>query len=245
MTRNLALAWLSALLLFAIWPGLDLWASGLFFDAGSGRFPLAHSGGLEVVRNLIWNAANLAALGVLVMGCHALLSPRPTAVPGRIWGYLLALVLLGPLLLVNGILKEHWGRARPADTDAFGGALPFSGPWEIAGHCATNCSFVSGEAAAVTVLAVILGVVFWHNVQNKRRLLIALAALILLGASLRVLKGRHYLSDVVWSVLMILALAHVLAQRIGVYAVAHRVTWAALRTDMARIRAALFKGRSP
>ena len=50
-------------------------------------------------------------------------------------------------LLVNALLKDHWGRARPNETTLFGGDGAFSGPFVIAGQCARNCSFVSGEGA--------------------------------------------------------------------------------------------------
>ena len=245
MTRSLVFAWLATFLLFGIWPGLDPWVSGLFFDTAKGLFPLAASGFLELLRNVIWNLSNVALLMALVFGIYALLATPSPAVPGRVWGFVLALILLGPLLLVNGVLKAHWGRARPADTDVFGGPLPFSPPWELAGNCPSNCSFVSGEAAAVTCLAIILALVLWNNVADKRRLLLALAALVVLGAGLRVLKGRHYLSDVVWSVLLMVTLAHVLALRLRVYEIAHRVTWAALRSDARRMRAALLRQERP
>ena len=245
MTRSLGLAWLATLLLFGIWPGIDLWVSGLFFDESAGAFPLASSGVLELLRNVIWNLSNAALLVALIFGHYALMATPSPAVPGRVWGFVLALILLGPLVLVNGVLKAHWGRARPADTDVFGGALPFSPPWELAGNCPGNCSFVSGEAAAVTCLAIILALILWHNVSDKRRLLLVLVALVVLGASLRVLKGRHYLSDVIWSVLLMATLAHVLALRLRVYEIAHRVTWAALRSDALRMRAALLRQDRP
>jgi len=241
LNQQLALFWLATFLVFAIWPGLDIWVSGLFFDAARGGFPLAESAALEVVRNLIWNAAILALLVALVFGCYALLATPAPAVPGRVWGFMISLVVLGPFLLVNGILKAFWGRARPADTVDFGGNLPFSPPWEIAGNCPSNCSFVSGEAAGVACLALILGVLFWHSVSDKRRFFWALVALVVLGASLRVLKGRHYLSDVIWSVLMMVTLAHVLALWLRIYDIADRVTLAALRADFARMRAALWR----
>ena len=42
-------------------------------------------------------------------------------VPVRSWGYILLLYALGPGLLVDGLLKRFWGRARPADVQTFGG----------------------------------------------------------------------------------------------------------------------------
>lgn len=239
MTHRLLIAWLAVFLVFGIWPGLDLWVSNLFYSARTGSFPLAQSWLLEVIRNLIWNAANLALVVALVFGAFALFATRETAVPGRVWSFVLLLILLGPLLLVNGVLKAYWGRARPADTDEFGGSLPFSAPWEIAGNCTDNCSFVSGEAAAVSCLVIILALVFWHSVSNKRRFVILLASLLVVGAGMRVFKGRHYLSDVIWSVLLMSTLAHVLAMRLGIYESAGRISWTALRTDAGRIATSL------
>jgi len=54
---------------------------------------------------------------------------------------------LGPGLLVNSLLKSHWGRARPIEVSAFGGARSFSPAYIIAQQCSRNCSFVSGDAA--------------------------------------------------------------------------------------------------
>lgn len=245
MTGRLVKIWLAMLLIFGIWPGIDPWFSGLFYSEARGLFPLASSGLLELLRNVIWNGANLAVLMALIFGSYALLATRATAVPGRVWGFVLALVLLGPLLIVNGILKARWGRARPADTDIFGGPLPFSPPWELAGNCPSNCSFVSGEAAAVMCLAIILGLLLWHSIENKRRLIYALLALVVVGASLRVFKGRHYLSDVLWALVLMGTVAEILARSMGIYDIAHKVTWANIKSDATRIWSALRNWRSP
>lgn len=235
MSAWLLRAWLGLLLVFAVVPGIDPAVSGLFFDARAMRFPLAQSGVLDLLRHAIWHASNLMLLVALVFGAHALLATRAPQVPGRVWGFALLLILLGPILLVNGVLKALWGRARPADTDLFGGAHPFTGPWQIAPHCGDNCSFVSGEAAAVTCLAILLGLLLWTDAADRRKLLWLLGALVVIGAGMRVMKGRHYLSDALWSVLLMATLAQVLWQRLKVGAVIDRVTGQALRADAAEI----------
>lgn len=50
-------------------------------------------------------------------------------------------------LIVNGIFKTFWGRARPRDIDLFGGSKAFSLPLEISNQCAWDCSFMSGHTA--------------------------------------------------------------------------------------------------
>ncbi|MEM6609740.1 MAG: phosphatase PAP2 family protein [Pseudomonadota bacterium] len=238
MTGRIAACWLAAFFLFGAFPGIDLWVSGLFYDPASSSFPLAENRPLEFLRNAIWNAAEIATLVALIFGTFALLATPAPAIPGRIWAFALLFIFLGPLVLVNGVLKTYWGRARPADTDVFGGPHPFTPAWEWAGNCAANCSFVSGEAAGVTCLAILLGVAFWNRVRNRRALLVALGALIVIGAGMRVMKGRHYLSDAVWAVLLMVTLAHWLAARLRLQEVMDRVTWSGLRADGARIVAA-------
>ncbi len=55
---------------------------------------------------------------------------------------------VGPLVIVNWTLKELWGRPRPFQTTMFGGEGTYVSPGTISDQCASNCSFVSGEAAA-------------------------------------------------------------------------------------------------
>ncbi|MBF9035053.1 phosphatase PAP2 family protein [Rhodobacterales bacterium HKCCE2091] len=245
MTRILIRLWLAALLLFAIAPGIDLWVSGLFHSEARGVFPADHSALLGIVRELIWDLANLLALTALVFGCHALFSAR-TALPGKVWTFSLLLVVSAPMLLVNGILKRFWGRARPAEITEFGGSLPFTPPWQIAGNCADNCSFVSGEASAVTVAAILIGLFLWNEVSNRRRLVAILSVLVVVGAGLRVAKGRHFLSDALWSVLLTVTIAWILWQWLRMSEVLPRITLAAFRTDARALWSGLtrrFRGR--
>ncbi|MGI9364884.1 MAG: phosphatase PAP2 family protein [Rhizobiaceae bacterium] len=102
--------------------------------------------------------------------------------------------LLGPIFIVNVVLKENWGRPRPWQTTSFGGEHPFVLPGDITSYCDTNCSFVSGEASAA----------FWMLIlclyfTGRKRINVAVFTMIIaLGiAFLRVVFGRHYLSDVV------------------------------------------------
>ncbi len=62
---------------------------------------------------------------------------------------------LGPGLLVNGILKNDWGRPRPADITAFGGPSHYLKVWQpgvpgggksfTCGHCSVGFAVASGS----------------------------------------------------------------------------------------------------
>ena len=55
--------------------------------------------------------------------------------------------MLGPGLLVNLTLKNHWGRPRPIEVAQFGGDKQFVAWWDPRGTCDGNCSFVSGDVS--------------------------------------------------------------------------------------------------
>jgi membrane-associated phospholipid phosphatase len=110
--------------------------------------------------------------------------------------YLLAALAIGPGLVVNGILKSHWGRPRPIAVDEFGGDAPYQAVWRMSDWCQTNCSFVSGEASSSIwfVAALIL-------VPARYRLAVGIPVVtyaVLLSAN-RIAFGGHFLSDVVLS----------------------------------------------
>lgn len=112
---------------------------------------------------------------------------------------------LGPALLVNGILKHDWGRPRPSDISAFGGSSQYLPVWQpgkpgdgksfTCGHCSGGFAMVSAAAFGgihpiLGLIALIGGVVFG----------------VLLGIA-RIVQGGHFLTDVIWSGVLVLALA--------------------------------------
>jgi membrane-associated phospholipid phosphatase len=105
-----------------------------------------------------------------------------------------AAYLIGPILLVNGLLKAYSGRPRPLDTTIFGGGMSFVAAGDFSGACLSNCSFVSGEAAAAGWLMGLVALV------HARLGCVAAAILIDISIAapfLRVVMGGHFLSDVV------------------------------------------------
>jgi lipid A 4'-phosphatase len=101
--------------------------------------------------------------------------------------------LLGPVLIVNGLLKTFSGRPRPHETIDFGGMLPFSAAGDFSGACMANCSFVSGEAASSGWLICLLPLLNGRFRTVLAALIIDISIATLL---LRVAMGGHYPSDV-------------------------------------------------
>jgi membrane-associated phospholipid phosphatase len=114
--------------------------------------------------------------------------------------FLVASTAAGPGFLANTVLKDHWGRARPMQIEAFGGTHHFTPAPLPAAECNRNCAFVSGHAALAFSL---VSFAFLLPPGNSRRRGIA-AALgfgMLVGLG-RVAQGAHFLSDVVYAGLL-------------------------------------------
>lgn len=175
---------------FALDPGLDLAAAGLFYEGG-GRFAAVTPAG-EALRRLFYLvpfALLLGALALFLLGRSGRRVPAPS---GRALAVLALSLALGPGLLVNVALKDHWHRPRPVQVTAFGGADTFRPVGLPGGDCARNCSFVSGEGASS----------FWSvapalMVAPPFRAAALAAALLYAGATglLRMGFGGHFLSD--------------------------------------------------
>lgn len=106
----------------------------------------------------------------------------------------IAAYLLGTILIVNGLLKAYSGRPRPVDVTLFGGDLGFVPVGDFTGACVSNCSFVSGEAAAAGWLLCLLPLLRgpWRHVMAALIIDISFAA-----PMLRVVMGSHFLSDAI------------------------------------------------
>lgn len=191
-------------LLFLVFPGFDLAASRWFFEGGG--FPLTTDPALRLIRSfgrvLTVGAVVAALLGVLVPLCGGwrrfLLLPHQGL-------YVLTVYLLGPGLVVNGILKSVFGRARPREVLEFGGDALFTPVWVMSDACVGNCSFVSGEGAAAAAL---MSLVF--AVPKDDRLIVGtgLAAVAAVLSANRIAFGGHFLSDVLiaWIIVLLIAL---------------------------------------
>jgi len=191
-------------ILFTVFPEWDLAITGEFWDASRRAFPLGAAPWAQTARALgnyiPWIIA-APAFAALVL--KLLLPRRPMFMPARA-ALLLALTMaLGPGLIVNGILKAHWGRPRPVHTESFGGTLPFKSWHETDGACPSNCSFISGEGA--------LG--FWlvapASLLPQPYQAVALVGAVAFGAAaggLRLAFGGHFFTDVVFAGVVVILL---------------------------------------
>lgn len=207
--------------IFSLWPGIDLWVARQFYG-GAGGFAAEQNALGQWLRYRVWDLSVVFCVLAVILWAAAMAGWRLRGIGARIWGFVALLFLLGPVLLINVILKDHWGRARPADVTDFGGTRIFTPFWEPTDQCRTNCSFASGEVSGATAIAVaflVLGPALTRGWPRWARRIYAAFALTLpvFTIAQRVVSGRHFLSDATFAVLLTLIVAAVLARvlRIG------------------------------
>ncbi len=113
--------------------------------------------------------------------------------------FLLLVYLLGPGLLINGMLKTNWDRPRPVDVVDFGGAQPFVQLSAPTFDGPEGRSFPSGHASVAFYLA---SPWFLLRSTNRRAARLWLGAGLAYGSLMglaRMVQGAHFLSDIVWS----------------------------------------------
>jgi membrane-associated PAP2 superfamily phosphatase len=187
-------------LAFGLYPELDLRVAGYFYgfvDASHNAFAWRVYPPLMLARDIgLWVGTVLVAPAVVALLIKLILPRRKLLLSGRAVLFLMATLALGPGLLVNVVLKDHWGRSRPIDVTQFGGPEHFVAWWDPRGDCPNNCAFVSGDVAGAfwTIAPAALAPPAWRA--------LATGAALALGAgmaAMRVMAGGHFVSDVVFA----------------------------------------------
>jgi lipid A 4'-phosphatase len=183
--------------LFLLAPGIDLWAAGLFHRPDAGFF-LSQWAPVRAIYAGVPVLTDAIVIGVPALYLVSLLRGRAFwRIDGRAALFLLLALALGPGLVVNTVLKDHWGRARPSQVTEFGGTQRFTPALLPADQCQRNCSFPAGHPAIGFYL-----VSFALLIPEPRRRRLAIAAAVAAGAVVglaRMAEGGHFLSDVVFS----------------------------------------------
>ena len=198
--RRLWPAWLlllACVLLFLIWPELDLIVTRYFFDPLNQEFP---ANALPWVKWVYDDTPVINQwLGLLMLSALLLQWIRP-GWPGlrarRSMCAWLLVVCIGLGFTVDWVLKDHFGRPHPYQTHVFTGDQDFVPAFHYRPLCEVNCSFVSGHAAGGFVWMA-WGMWGWRR-RRQAWLLAGVAAGSFFGAA-RIMQGGHFLSDVVFS----------------------------------------------
>ncbi|MDN2579981.1 phosphatase PAP2 family protein [Aquibium sp. ELW1220] len=204
--RFLAYALIATSFVFMAMPWVDLAVSGWFASA-EGDFLHARDPILLAIRDINRKVPHLVLTAMAaILLAHAFGARSGWLVRPHQAIFVFGVYAIGSGLVVS-LLKEMVGRARPEDTVPFGGTAPYTLPWQFADACARNCSFSSGEAGSA---AAMLSCVMLAPASIRRPLFWSMVPVAIVFSLLRVAFGKHFLSDVVVSWLLVALVAVVL-----------------------------------
>jgi len=182
---------------FAVDPRLDIDLAALFFDPTTRTFIASSSAWVNHVRDATSLLITLLAAPAFFAIFGKLILPRRRMlIAGRAALLLIVTLALGPGVLANSILKQHWARMRPMDVTQLGGSYRFTPWWDPRGPCPENCSFIAGEPSGAfwTLAPAVLAPPQWRP--------LAYGAALVFGAAIGVLRmavGAHFFTDVVFA----------------------------------------------
>jgi lipid A 4'-phosphatase len=182
---------------FAVYPRLDIAISAIFYDRSINLFKVNAQAWVNFTRDAVrWFIALIFAPAILVLIGKLVMPKRRMPIGGRAALFLILTMALGPGVLTNLVLKQHWGRARPIDITELGGDFRFTPWWDPRGDCPDNCSFVAGEPSGAfwTLAPAALAPPQWR--------LLAYGGALAFGAAvgfLRIAGGAHFFTDVVFA----------------------------------------------
>ncbi|MDF1879348.1 phosphatase PAP2 family protein [Sulfurimonas sp. SAG-AH-194-C20] len=185
------LAFFLASALFIFYPLIDIYTSSLFFEDG---FYLRGSFYERLFYKSVPIMVSTTALGSIAIFTYNYYKKKNIlGINKRVIIYLLLVLSLAPGLIVNSLLKEEWGRARPMDIVEFGSTKQFTPAFIISDQGGN--SFSSGHgAAAFSVLG------FALLARKRRQFWTTLALAYGVAVSFaRIIGGGHFLSDSVTS----------------------------------------------
>ncbi len=181
-------------LAFFVNPELDIKISEIFYWKDKG-FALNHNIFAMAIFRAIPTMTILFAISLIVYAFRSYFYSKNFAKSYLAISIIISLAI-GPGIIVNSILKDNFGRARPKQIQEFGGQKLFTPVYIKTDQCIRNCSFSSGHAAAAfsfssiayfvapqySILTYFLGIVFGFIVGFGR-----------------LVQGGHFASDVLVS----------------------------------------------
>jgi lipid A 4'-phosphatase len=189
---------------FLLYPQIDIKFSNLFYRPGLGFIYKDNICLILIHRSIYIISYIIIAYLILSLLYNIITSKKLFGLFGKKdLIYVLLCLAIGPGLIVNYAFKDNiFGRARPCNIEEFGGDKNFTPIFTISDNCSKNCSFTSGHAALAFFLT------SFAFVAKSRSRLIFISAMIfgVIVSMGRVIQGGHFLSDVIFSGIIVIAI---------------------------------------
>ena len=192
---------------FILFPELDIQTADYFYDSEIG-FIYKKNVIVQLFYKSIPVITKIFAIACLLYMIYLYLKHRNgKLILNSAAFFLFITAIIGPGIIINTVLKDNFGRARPRQIKEFNGNKEFTKAFVITNQCDKNCSFSSGHAAMgfyFSAIAYIASGLYFTRIYLFG---------IVFGASVglsRIIMGGHFASDVVTSALIVLLLNHLI-----------------------------------
>ncbi len=190
--------------LLYLFPEIDLFISSLFYMEPKGFFFKD-----ELLFRFLYRSVNVLSVTITILVVLAYVYQHFRNKEFKYFNkkaliYIFLVFSLGSGVVVNAVLKDNFGRARPKNIELFGGNKEFSKVMVYNSKYSGKCkSFSCGHCSFA------LGFIAFYFLFRKRWILIASLSYGLLVSLGRVVQGGHFFSDFVFSFLVMLLTAKI------------------------------------
>ncbi len=122
-------------------------------------------------------------------------------------------MLIGPVLLINGIMKPIFSRARPREVATLGGTMSYTSAWLSSNSPYRNSSFPSGYSSVGFYLIAPAMLLRRGRLQFIVLLTTGFMSGMIVGYS-RVAQGGHLVSDVLCSMIVMTVISWAIAEAV-------------------------------
>ncbi len=190
--------------IWVVFPQVDLEISKLFYFQGRG-FIFSNTFLESILYNSVKYVLVVVNVSAVILWLYNRFSGRNILdFNGKKLLFALLLLSIGSGLIVNSVLKENWGRPRPAQCVEFGGKMTFTPAFIPSSQ--DGYSFSCGHASAAFAL-----IAYAMLARRRKRFWMTLVLVYgsLVGLA-RIAAGGHFFSDVVVSFFIMLITAKIL-----------------------------------
>ncbi len=194
--------------ILVIFPNLDIVISNIFYCKESASFCYKYQPIIRFFYVIISNITKLFLFLCFVYILYLLIKYNNIKIILKSSViFLLISALIGPGIIVNSLLKNNFGRARPRNIVEFSGYKQFTPAFVVSDQCNKNCSFACGHASVgfyITIIAYIVNSRYFN-----RFYILGLLFGVLVGIS-RIVMWGHFASDVTSAAFIVLFLNHLI-----------------------------------
>ena len=190
-------------------PVIDILFSQLFFSVTDQDFFMQKNPMLLIIDQ----SAYIVALLLLSFNCLSVIKKffKTHSLNFKLYkkeAFVLLVFLIGSIVLIQGFSKHYFGRARPIQVQEFGGTLEFTPAFQVSKQCKSNCSFVSFHTS-IGILMISYAMIL----TGRKKTLFSILGifLTLLFGVTRIMQGKHFLSDIIFSICFMLIITHALS----------------------------------